>query len=104
LPRIADKFRSEITEADRSAWTASSPEDWAKESFAITTSESVEYCLTNEDGSCGYAVDLKEWERASPKKKVHVGSKYIDTNGETVKDRIKRAGVRLAHLLNEAFK
>jgi hypothetical protein len=104
LPRIADKFRSEITEADRAAWTASSPVDWAKESFANATSESVEYCVMIEDGWCGYAVDRKEWERGSPKKKVHVGSEYIATQGETVRERIRRAGIRLAHLLNEAFK
>jgi hypothetical protein len=103
LRQTAAKFRSEITDADRSAWTASGPVDWAKESFAITTSKTVEYCVMQSDGSCWYTADREEWKPGSKKKKVQVGSEYVALHGPTVKNRIERAGIRLAKLLNETL-
>jgi hypothetical protein len=101
--RSAESFRREITAADRAAWDASSPADWARESFAIGISPPVQYCVMNADGACWYAADREEWKPGSKKRKVEVGSEYIATHAATVKERVKRAGVRLARLLNEAL-
>jgi nuclease S1 len=50
---VAGQLRAGITDQQRSEWLASGPTDWANESFAITTSSGLGYCVRT-DAGCWY--------------------------------------------------
>jgi hypothetical protein len=52
---------------------------------------------------CWYDRDHKRLEPGQPKKTVLVDQAYIEANVPIVSDRLARAGVRLAGLLNKAL-
>ena len=56
IPRIAAERWAHVTEAERAPWTTTSAEDWANESFALTTAAAVPYCLTQAQ-ACWYDQD-----------------------------------------------
>jgi hypothetical protein len=70
---------------------ASEPRDWANESFALAEAAKTEYCslrATSCDPGSG---------------SVTIDSAYIQANVPVVRTQLQKAGVRLAHLLDEAF-
>ncbi len=93
---------AEITDADRAAWAATGPLDWANESFAIATSPTTAYCVP-EEGGCNYAAGNLEWDQGEPKREVVIDAAYVATVTPIIRDRMKRAGVRLGHLLDLAL-
>jgi S1/P1 Nuclease len=95
-------LEAEITNADRDAWVASGPLAWANESFAIAIAPATSYCVP-EDGGCSYAPGNVEWDRGEPKRRVVIDAAYVAAATPIVRDRLRRAGVRLAHLLDQAF-
>jgi hypothetical protein len=99
---VANQLRARITDQQRSDWLAPSPTDWANDSFAIATSPGVGYCVRTDRG-CWYDGDRERLEAGQPERTVLVDQAYIDAQSPTVRDRLARAGVRLAGLLNKAF-
>jgi hypothetical protein len=99
---VAGRLRVEITDQQRSEWLASSPIDWANESFAIATSPGVGYCVRTAAG-CWYDCDRERLQPGHPEKTVLVDASYIEANTPIVSDRLARAGIRLAGLLNQAL-
>jgi hypothetical protein len=99
---IASWLRGEITDEQRSEWLASRPIDWANESFAIATSPGVSYCVQTNAG-CWYDHDRERLEAGQPEKTVLIDAAYMEVNAPVVRDRLSRAGVRLAGLLNKAL-
>jgi hypothetical protein len=93
---------AEITDADRAGWVATGPLDWANESFAIATAPATAYCVP-QDGGCGYAPGNLEWDQGEPKREVMIDAAYVAAATPIIRDRVKRAGVRLAHLLNQTL-
>jgi hypothetical protein len=87
----ASELLSSITASQVQAWDHASLKDWANESFAIARSHTTHYCLLG-DGSCQPA--------PSPLK---IGDAYIAGNVPVVREQLAKAGIRLAHLLDEAF-
>jgi hypothetical protein len=67
----ADQLLDGITDAQRSAWRASGVTEWANESFAITTSPEVEYCVRRR-GGCWYQADNEQLDPGEPEKTVVV--------------------------------
>ena len=103
---IALDLQSAVTGAERDAWTADIDQidiamvsSWADESFAITTSPDVEYCVLR-DGGCYYSATIDYLGSHDPEKTVRVDSAYTARNAEAVSVRLKMAGVRLGALLN----
>jgi hypothetical protein len=74
---------------------------WANEASAIVERRDVQYCIQKE-GACWYANDQQEY-RGGAQRVVSVDDAYLDTQAATVRDRIKRAGVRLGAILNTAL-
>ena len=68
---IAGQLRAGITDQQRSEWLASSPTDWANESFAIATSPGVGYCVRTDTG-CWFDRDRERLEAGQPEKTVLV--------------------------------
>ena len=91
-----------ITDADRATWRASTPIDWTNESFAISTSPSVGYCIRT-DAGCWYGPDNERLDPGEPKRTVVVDRSYIKTNTPAARDHLAKAGVRPAGLLNRGL-
>jgi hypothetical protein len=102
IRNIATDLRRAVTPADRKQWNSTGPKSWANESFKITTSEAIGYCV-KKSGSCWYAADNQELDRNEERRLVVVDDKYMERQLPTVKQRLTRAGIRLGHLLNQAL-
>ena len=73
-------------------WTHSEPMDWANESFAVAEQAQTKYCI-GQGTSCD-----------QPAGKVAIDAAYVAVNAPVVREQLQKAGVRLAHLLDAAFR
>ena len=80
-----------ITPAMREQWTATEPRDWANESYAVATSPETRYCVQNA-GSCD-----------RPAGDVTIDAAYVAASTIVIRERLQKAGVRLADLLDAAM-
>lgn len=101
--RIAERLRSDITDADRLRWQHDSPVEWANESYQLATSVEAQYC-TKRDGACWYSPDNMMLQRGEARRAVVFDSHYVALHSATVERRLQQAGVRLGALLNEALR
>ena len=92
-------LEAEISAEERAGWQFDSPIEWANESFQITTTANVEYCL-KQQGACWYSVDNMILQDQEPRRKVTVDQGYRTAHARAVKLRLKQSAIRLAHLLN----
>ena len=99
---IAQELLEDVTDQDRATWRASRPIDWANESFAISVSPEVGYCVRTEFG-CWYDAQNQRFDHGEPERTIVVDRAYIEANAPTVSDRLVKAGVRLGALLNQAL-
>ena len=76
---------------------------WANELFAIATAASTGYCAESA-GVCAYEAGNIALDSGEPQKTVAIDAAYVAASTPIIRDRLKRAGVRLAHLLDEALK
>jgi S1/P1 Nuclease len=102
-PRAAAfALEAEVTAADRAAWVATGPTGWADESFAVTVAAGTQYCVAGGD-ACQYEAGNLEFDQDEPEKQVVIDGAYVAMSTPIIRDRLKRAGVRLAHVLDEAL-
>ncbi len=102
---IAAAFEKEITDADRKAWVPASLDAaavaaWANESLAITKNPTLQYCVPHGD-ACWYSADARRF--TGRKRQVEITSRYLDEAAPAVRERLKRAGIRLGAILNSVF-
>lgn len=91
---FADRLQATITDAQRTAWLASKPLQWAQESYDITTLPDFQYCRrTSCDAGCEA---LKAHGRVLTKA-------YQDEFADDVELRMEQAGTRLASLIHAAL-
>ncbi|WGR73053.1 S1/P1 nuclease [Bradyrhizobium sp. ISRA426] len=81
-----------LTPAMKEEWVQSDPRDWANESFAITEDIKTHYCVL-QSGACTKPDSTH----------VEIDDAYIAANTAVVRERLLKAGVRLAHLLDKLF-
>ena len=96
---IVAALRAELTDTDRQAWTQGDMVTWANESYQITISPNVQYCM-QVGGTCQYADNNVTFEEGETQRMVTVKTSYIITHTPTVRSRLLKAGVRLGYLLN----
>jgi hypothetical protein len=84
----ADRLRREITRAQKAEWGKGDLLDWVLESNKAAR-EGAYAGITGDDGMKGEPIALT--------------ADYLKKNKEVVRDRLQKAGVRLARVLNEAF-
>jgi hypothetical protein len=89
--QAAAELAKSVTAATRKRWSGSRPRDWANESFAIATNAKTKYCIRR-GGTCERPADC-----------VVIDAAYLRENAALVRERLARAGVRLARLLDSAF-
>jgi hypothetical protein len=78
-----------ITPQLRAQWSASGPVDWANESYAIARAPTTKYCVMQ-----GFSCVLPN------PPKVRIDNAYLATNIPIVRERLQKAGVRLANQLD----
>lgn len=96
---VARDLAKDITASDRAAWTGTKVEVWVNESFDIARQAQVGYCV-NEGNSCLYEHGHPALVTGDSEKAVVVDDAYLERQEPVVTERLKRAGVRLAFLLN----
>lgn len=88
---VAETLNKQISEAEAAAWKKGSPADWAMESF--TVAKGVAYNFK-------YVARIDYQEGRIPK----LGPSYENRALPALREQLSKAGVRLAVVLNEAFK
>jgi hypothetical protein len=98
----AAALNATITSRQRQVWRQNAPWRWAAESYAITRRPATGYCIPK-PGSCWYSATHQTYANGDPKRVQNVDNAYLDWAKPIVADRLKRAGIRLAHSLNKSF-
>jgi hypothetical protein len=75
---------------------------WANESFQVTRRKSVQYCVRVRT-KCFYQQGNETFSEGEDEKVVIVNAAYLELHVPFVRDRLKRAGIRLGHLLNSTL-
>ena|SRR5689334_2247755 len=88
-----------IDDDDRADWARSSVEVWATESLDIARRPSVRYCVRAAN-KCRYEQNNEQLDKCEKQKTVTITAAYLTDHGPIVAERLKQAGVRLAHLIN----
>jgi hypothetical protein len=99
--KIAKDWRDGITDAERTAWTNSTAVDWANQSYLVTLAPETQYCVRM-NGSCRYTAANETFSGDDDDMKtVVVDADYIDDRKLLVELQMKKAGIRLAKVLDE---
>ncbi|MBO9198163.1 S1/P1 nuclease [Rhizobium sp. 16-449-1b] len=103
---VAIDLRSEVTPQDRTNWipsdiTLDALLGWADESLAISRSPDVEYCILKGD-VCQYDESRVKYDNQQTRSVV-VDQSYLQRQSDTVRTRLKMAGIRLGALLEKVF-
>jgi hypothetical protein len=102
LVAAAAQLEQEITAADRAAWIATGPVDWANESLGDAKAPATGYCVKTAD-LCDYEAGNVALDVGEAEKTVTIDAACLAVSTPIIRDRLKRAGVRLAHLLDEVL-
>ncbi len=98
------KLQKEITDAERTAWRQGTLVDWAAESYAITRKPDTKYCLLQGSSCCYDTASCENTGDGTPsletKRLASLPHSYDDGEVATVKEQLKKAGVRLAAILD----
>jgi hypothetical protein len=79
VPGVARDLLDEVTDQDRATWLDSAPIDWANESFAISVSPEVGYCVRT-DAGCWYDTENERLDEGEPERAIVVDRCYIETD------------------------
>jgi hypothetical protein len=90
-PAAASALLDSLKPDAAETWIKSSPKDWANETFAIAEQATTGYCQ-----KAGVACN-------APGERVRIDRAYLDANTPVVRLQLLKAGVRLAHLLDDAI-
>jgi len=97
-------LHAEISAEQKQTWrSVQSTKAWANESLGIALSPAVGYCVQKEQ-RCQYDEDRIVYENGGEQKILPLNEKYKIANSELVVTRIKKAGIRLAKLLDDVAK
>jgi hypothetical protein len=91
VDKAATYLMKAVTPATAARWTASTPMDWANESFAVAERPETKYC-SRETTTCVRQAGSIRIDRA-----------YIEANAPVIRERLQQAGIRLSRLLDAAL-
>jgi hypothetical protein len=102
ITALAAALRSSVQDDTRALWTRAEPMAWANESFMITLTSTVEYCV-QKDHACWYAYDHETFDVNENNRVVIVDDIYVIQHLPMIKQRLTQAGIRLGSLLNQTL-
>jgi S1/P1 Nuclease len=100
--RAVDTLMSNTSLADEKAIVAGTPQAWAGESYSITRSADVRYCELS-GNMCRYSSESPTLPKGGKRRLMTLDQAYLAKFDRSAEDRIRKAGFRLAHLLNGAL-
>lgn len=100
--RAVDTLQANTSLTEEKSLVGDEPWKWAAESFAITREPAVLYCIQKND-QCQYSADVATLATSGPKRLQPIDQVYLAQFSPIAQERIRRAGFRLAHLINLAF-
>ncbi len=100
--RAVDTLMANTTATEEKELVKGTPVDWANESFAITRQPGVLYC-TMAAGVCRYSAEQAVLPDGGAPRKQALSQDYLAAYERIAQERVRRAGFRLAHLLNTAL-
>jgi hypothetical protein len=100
---LGTKLHAEITNTERAQWRRGTLVDWAEESYTIARGAATHYCLMKGTRCC-YDAHACENRAASDRERqtqrlTDLPHGYADAQVATAKQQLKKAGVRLATIL-----
>ena len=99
---VARDLMESVTENDKAAWVVVPIAGWANESFQVTRRKSVQYCV-RVGAKCFSQQGNETFSESESEKVVIVDTAYLEQHVPFVRDRLKRAGIRLADLSNRTL-
>ena len=78
------------------------PADWGTNCSRSPIAPATRYCVAA-GGACQYEAGNVELDQGEAEKQVAIDAGYVAMSTPIIRDRLKRAGVRLAHVLDDAF-
>jgi len=99
---VARDLMKGITEDNKAACVAIPIEGWANESLQVTRQKSVPYCV-RVGTKCVYQQGNETYSEGEEEKVVVVNLAYLEQHVPIVRARLRRAGIRLGHVLNGAL-
>ncbi len=100
--RAVDSLLLNTTLTEEKKIAGGDPANWANESYQITLRPDVEYCVRVGE-KCQYTEGEAEHIKNRKPKLVPIDQTYLKTFAPTAQERVRLAGFRLAHLLNQAL-
>jgi hypothetical protein len=100
--RAVDTLQANTDLAEEQAIVQGAPWQWAAESYGITLDPAARYC-TRVGPTCAYSRDAAVLLRNGTKRMEQVDQAYLAAFERKAEDQIRKAGFRLAHLLNQAL-
>lgn len=100
--RAADTLQANTSLAEESQIVAGEPWQWAEESYRIARDPAVRYCVLVAP-SCNYSLTAVTKRSNMPRRSEQLDQAYLRQYDRVVEDRVRYAGLRLAHLLNQVL-
>ncbi|TBD43437.1 MULTISPECIES: S1/P1 nuclease [Rhizobium] len=100
--RAVDTLLVNTTLTEEKTLVGTDPAIWANESFQITISPEALYCIKG-DNVCQYTDAESELVEGAAQKKVVITQDYLTHFAPIAQERVRKAGFRLAHLINLAL-
>ena len=100
--RAVDTLLAQSSHTEEKAMVGSQPWEWAAESYAITLRPEVLYCV-KVGPSCQYTATVPVLPNEAAKRTQKIDQAYLASFERLAQERVKKAGFRLAHLLNQAL-
>jgi S1/P1 Nuclease len=100
--RAVDTLLANTTLSEERRFVATPMESWAEESFEITRRPETEYCVMV-GTTCQYSETQDVFREDMPERVVRIDQAYRDRFKGVAEERVRRAGFRLAHLVNKTL-
>lgn len=97
--RAVDTLVANTTVAEQRDFVGTEPWQWAAESYVLARQPSAQYCVVGA-GGCQYTATMVTLPQGGQEKGVRVDAAYLAAHKDIAGERVKRAGIRLAHLVN----
>jgi hypothetical protein len=97
--RAVDTLQAQTSHTEEKSFVGSQPWEWAAESYKITLSPDVHYCV-KVGNVCRYSPTVAMLSSGSANRLQQLDQTYLTTFERVAEERVRKAGFRLAHLLN----
>ena len=98
--RAVDTLQANTTLTEERSLVGIDPTVWANESYCVTLAPGTLYCVYV-GSNCQYS--SSSVKKSNPIRVQPISQAYLTSNQAIAQERIKRAGFRLAHLINLAL-